>query len=131
MVSMRQGSTATAHMLAWHYCTNSMNSWFYMGGGTTESSDFLWQTFLRSNLKGCIYGNNYHGIDEVKTNKFGISNMNHDTFHWVAYNLMKQKNASIQEKVNQLKHCVLRKKCFWNCTVLHILIVVLYTVTLY
>jgi len=56
--------------------------------------------FLRINLKGCIYGNNYHGIDKVRTNKCGISSMNHDTLHWVAYNLMKQKDASINEKVN-------------------------------
>ena len=79
-----------------------------MGGGTKYSPNFLWQTFLRSNLKGCIYGNTYHGTDEVRTNKYGISNMNHDTLHWVAYNLMKQKDASIQDKVNQLKHWVLR-----------------------
>jgi len=44
----------------------------------------------------------------VVTNKYGISNMNNDTLHWVAYNLMNQKNASILDKVNQLKHCVLR-----------------------
>jgi len=34
--------------------------------------------------------------------------MKHDTLHWVTYNLMKQKDASIQDKVNQLKCCVLR-----------------------
>jgi hypothetical protein len=60
---------------------------------------------LWGHFKGHVHNNNPHSIEELKANNEGaISNLNHNTLHWVACNTVKKVGAHIQGRGRQFQH---------------------------